>query len=175
MLFLASSLPTLTQSLVSLDCSPPGKRECGWCSGGENLDKHLKQGRAIAGLFATTPGGSIGDDARASGTARMRRTLLVPFLAYRLQERVFDGLELSTRAELRRIARPPERGSDSVKPVLRPRVKPGTPIIREWQGKTCEVSVTEFGFEYADTNYRSLSQIARWITGMRWSERAFFD
>jgi hypothetical protein len=105
----------------------------------------------------------------------MRRSLLVPFLAYRLQERAFGSLKLSTGAELRRMARALEKGPDSAKPDLRPRIMPGTRIVRQWQGKTHEVSVTEPGFEYGGANYRSLSQIARKITGTRGSGPAFFE
>jgi len=95
----------------------------------------------------------------------MRRSLLDPFLAYRLQERAFGGLKLSSRAELRRSARALEKGSDSVKPAHRTRVKLGARIVRQWQGKTHQVSVIESGFENGGANYRSLSQIARKITG----------
>jgi DUF2924 family protein len=69
----------------------------------------------------------------------MGRSFLVPFHAYRLQERAFGGLKLSIRAELRRIARALEKGPGSAKPDLRPRIKPVTRIIREWQGKSRSV------------------------------------
>ena len=104
----------------------------------------------------------------------VRKSLLVPFLAYRLQENAYGGLKPSTRAELRRIARANEKGSDTTGPSLRSRIKPGTRVVRQWKGRPIEVSVTESGFEYSGTNYRSLSQIARKITGTRWSGPAFF-
>jgi hypothetical protein len=104
----------------------------------------------------------------------VRKSLLVPFLAYRLQEKAYGGLKLSTRAELRRIARANEKGSNTISTRLRSRIRPGTRIVRQWKGKSIEVSVTESGFEFGGTNYRSLSQIARKITGTQWSGPAFF-
>jgi hypothetical protein len=103
----------------------------------------------------------------------VRKSLLVPFLAYRLQENACGGLKPSTRAELRRIARANEKGSGRTEASPR-RIKPGTRIVRQWKGRSIEVSVTESGFEYGGANYRSLSQIARKITGTRWSGPAFF-
>lgn len=104
----------------------------------------------------------------------IRRELLVPFLAYRIQEKTHGGLKPSTRAELRRLARVLEKAPDSRMRVFRPKPKPGTRIIRRWHGQTHEVSVTESGYEYGGATYRSLSQIVRKITGTRWSGPAFF-
>jgi hypothetical protein len=104
----------------------------------------------------------------------VRKTLLVPFLAYRLQEIAYGGLKPSTRAELRRIARANEKGFGISSASPRSRIKPGTRIVRQWKGKSIEVSVTESGFEYGGARYRSLSQIARKITGTQWSGPAFF-
>jgi hypothetical protein len=104
----------------------------------------------------------------------MRRGLLIPFLAYRLQEKAYGGLKPSTRAELRRIARTLAIGSTASTPGLRMRTKPGTRFVREWRGKTHEVLVTESGFEYGGEAYCSLSPIARKITGTCWSGPAFF-
>ena len=105
---------------------------------------------------------------------KMRRSLLVPFLAYRIQERAYGGLKASTLAKLRRIARTLEEGGAANSPTHRRALEPGTRIVRHWQGKPHEVSVTDGGFEYAGNTYRSLSEIARKITGTRWSGPAFF-
>jgi hypothetical protein len=51
---------------------------------------------------------------------------------------------------------------------------PGTQLIREWQGTTHQVTVLEKGFEYRSKSYRSLSAIARHITGTQWSGPQFF-
>lgn len=53
-------------------------------------------------------------------------------------------------------------------------LRPGTRLLREWQGSTHEVLVTADGFEHAGKTYQSLSAIARAITGTRWSGPAFF-
>jgi hypothetical protein len=111
---------------------------------------------------------------RSARAPSIRRELMIPFLAYKIQENAYGGLKRSTRAELRRINRALESGSGSVTPDLRPRTKPGTRIVRHWRGKPHEVVVTESGFEYCGKSYGSLSQIAREITGTQWSGPAFF-
>ena len=100
-----------------------------------------------------------------------RRELLVPFLAYRLQENRYGGLRPSTLSTLRQIAGNLEK-SKGTKLTTRP--KPGTRIVREWRGQTHEVLVTESGYEYRANTYRSLSELARKITGTRWSGPGFF-
>jgi hypothetical protein len=47
-------------------------------------------------------------------------------------------------------------------------------LTREWNGTEHRVTVLEKGFEYCDEQYESLSQVARRITGSRWSGPAFF-
>jgi hypothetical protein len=51
---------------------------------------------------------------------------------------------------------------------------PGTRLVREWQGRTHHVTVLPQGFEYEQKHYRSLTAIARQITGTPWSGPAFF-
>jgi len=104
----------------------------------------------------------------------LRRELLVPFLAYRIQENAHGGLKPSTLSELRRIARDLEKPGGSTESRSRQRIKSGTRLIRQWRGEAHEVRATESGFEYRGTTYRSLSEIARKITGTRWSGPAFF-
>ncbi len=50
----------------------------------------------------------------------------------------------------------------------------GTRLLREWQGRTHHVMVVQGGFEYEGKVWRSLSAIARSITGTAWSGPAFF-
>jgi len=104
----------------------------------------------------------------------IRREILVPFLAYRIQENTQGGLKPTTLAELRRIARALDKNRMSNGPVVRTRIKTGTRLFRQWHGHTHEVFVTESGYEYCRVGYRSLSEIARKITGTRWSGPAFF-
>ena len=111
---------------------------------------------------------------RGAPAPSIRRELMIPFLAYKIQENVFGGLKPSTRAELRRIGRALESNTGSLKVDLQPKTKPGTRMVRHWRGKLYEVNVTESGFEYGGRSYGSLSQIAREITGTQWSGPAFF-
>jgi hypothetical protein len=104
----------------------------------------------------------------------IRREILVPFLAYRIQENAYGGLKPTALTELRRIARALDRNQTSTGRLVRPRLKTGTRLFREWRGQTHEVFVTESGFEHGRVSYRSLSEIARKITGTRWSGPAFF-
>ena len=104
----------------------------------------------------------------------MRRERMVPFLAYRIQENAYGSLKPSTRSQLRRISRSLERSKSSTDFILRPKVKVGTRIVRQWRGEIHEVVVTQSGYEYRRAAYRSLSIIARKITGTRWSGPAFF-
>jgi hypothetical protein len=104
---------------------------------------------------------------------RARRSLLIDCLAYRTQEQAFGGLALSTRSHLRKLATDISEGK---KPVVlfQPSIKPGTRLIRSWGGQTHEVQVLIDGFTYRDIRYANLSEIARKITGSRWSGPLFF-
>jgi hypothetical protein len=102
----------------------------------------------------------------------LRRELLIPFLGYRIQELAFGGLKPSTRAELKRIVKQARKPNFQVRPTTR--IKAGTRIVREWGGENHEITVLESGFGYRKTVYHSLSEIARKITGTRWSGPAFF-
>ena len=104
----------------------------------------------------------------------LRREHLVPFLAYRIQENAHGGLKPSTRSELRRIAQGLEKPGGPTESKNRTKMKSGTRLIRQWRGEAHEIGATESGFEYRGTTYRSLSEIARKITGTRWSGPAFF-
>jgi Protein of unknown function (DUF2924) len=99
---------------------------------------------------------------------------MVPLLAYRIQEIAYGGLKPSTRSELRRIARDLEKPSGSKEMKIRHRIRPGTRLVREWRGETHEVVITDSGFDYRGANYKSLSKIAKQITGTQWSGPAFF-
>jgi len=62
----------------------------------------------------------------------------------------------------------------SIAPPPRPKVKPGSRLVREWHGQTHTVSVTDDGFEFQGKSYWSLTKIARDITGAQWSGPRFF-
>jgi hypothetical protein len=101
----------------------------------------------------------------------LRRELMVPILAYRLQELAFGGLKPSSEKRLKEIAAGSQTGRGGATPR---RPKPGIQFVREWQGKLHEVVVLPDGYEYNNRTFASLSEIAREITGTRWSGPAFF-
>jgi hypothetical protein len=102
----------------------------------------------------------------------LRRETLIPILAYRIQEKAFGGLKESTLRKLRELADESVVGETPVQKCLRPKI--GTRYVREHAGKLHEVTVLEAGYEYDNKIYRSLSEIARAITGTKWSGPAFF-
>ena len=103
----------------------------------------------------------------------LSRDLMVRGLAYRMQERVHGGLSQSARRKLRTFAKQLKAG-DRAAFDPGPSLKPGSKLIRDWQGRTLTVSVLEDSFEYKGRCYGSLSMIAREITGVRWSGPRFF-
>ena len=112
---------------------------------------------------------------------RLTTDLLRRGIAYRLQERVHGGLPSSHARELdrrvkRRLAEAPGgRGAGAASPDRdEPRLRPGTRLVRAWQGKTYHVLVGEHGFVMDDREYPSLSRIAEAITGAHWSGPRFF-
>lgn len=99
-------------------------------------------------------------------TALLRR-----LLAQRLQERRHGALPVMVARELDRMA-----GRSSLPAPVRQRraLTNGTRLIREWNGQTIEVEVVEGGFVRDGRTYRSLSEIAREVTGAHWSGPRFF-
>ncbi|CAG4885112.1 conserved protein of unknown function [Georgfuchsia toluolica] len=102
-----------------------------------------------------------------------RPDLLIVWLAYRLQVQEFGGLSRITRARLADIASDVDAGKQPAFAAV-PRIKPGTRLIRGWKGDIHEVTVVDGGFLYRQVTYDSLSEIARLITGTRWSGPRFF-
>jgi hypothetical protein len=105
---------------------------------------------------------------------RMSRELLIQAVAYRIQERTFGGLSRPVRMKLVGGGATPA-GSRVSPAKTEHRIKAGTRLLREWQGQTHEVTTTAEGtFLYQEKAYSSLSEVARQITGTRWSGPAFF-
>jgi len=107
-----------------------------------------------------------------------KRQHMIRRLAYRIQELAYGGLSDETKAELERIAEEDEQCRKARAPRRQKRKGtqpvPGTRLIREWQGKRYEVTALADGFEYAGRRYRSLSAVAKAITGAHWSGPQFF-
>ena len=110
---------------------------------------------------------------KAEAPRHLSRELLVRAVAYRMQEVARGGLRAEPQRRLLRIAREfKETGATTIR--ARPELKPGTRLMREWRGRTHGVLVLDDGFSWQGTRYRSLSAIARKITGTAWSGPLFF-
>lgn len=97
-------------------------------------------------------------------------SLLRRALAYERQERKFGGMPLVVRKKLESVSA--DQTAAMPEPPLK--LKPGTRLVREWNGTIYTVLVTADGFEFAGKSWRSLSMIARHITGAQWSGPRFF-
>lgn len=100
------------------------------------------------------------------------KSYLVPRLAYRIQELAYGGLSEQTKNRLENLVKGKEKVQPKNKRIKKPTV--GTRLIREYQGVEHLVTVTRTGFEYQGRTFRSLSHIAREITGTQWSGPLFF-
>src|SRR5216684_9063959 len=104
---------------------------------------------------------------------KIHRSLLIPAIAYRMQENALGALKPSARRHLMRVARNAADGRQAPGyPSLSP--KPGTVLVRDWGGITHQVKVLEDGILFRSKRYKSLSEVARIITGTRWSGPLFF-
>jgi hypothetical protein len=104
------------------------------------------------------------------------RRYLESRLAYRIQELAYGGLKPETVRRLEAAGRGAGRRRPHEEPHPR-RPRPpitGTRLLREWQGVEQIVTVTADGFEWQGRPYKSLSAIARAITGTRWNGWVFF-
>lgn len=104
---------------------------------------------------------------------QLRRDLMIPILAYRIQEKTFGSLDAGTKTRLRQLAQGFEDNSDLLV-ASKLTLKPGTRLVRQWRDQVHLVNVEANGYEYKGGRYKSLSQIARLITGTRWSGPLFF-
>jgi Protein of unknown function (DUF2924) len=98
---------------------------------------------------------------------RLRKNLLVPVLAFRIQEQAAGNLRAGFHKRLTGLTADAKFHSASGP-------KPGTRLVREWRGKTHIVTVGENGYDYQGRRFDSLSEIARQITATRWSGPLFF-
>jgi Protein of unknown function (DUF2924) len=100
------------------------------------------------------------------------RNYLISRLAYRIQELAYGGLKPATRAKLDVLADALEPKAARKRVINGPVV--GTQLIREWRGVEQRVRVLADGFEWEGRRYKSLSAVARAITGTRWNGLTFF-
>jgi Protein of unknown function (DUF2924) len=104
---------------------------------------------------------------------RLSRDIMIRAIAYRLQEIAHGGASKATQRRLVTLAAEFETGG-TIAPPPGPKIKPGSRLVREWHGRTHTICVTDDGFEFQGKSYRSLSMIARHITGAQWSGPRFF-
>lgn len=124
-------------------------------------------------------------------TKSRNKTWLFRACAWRLQELAFGGLSERAKQRAKEIVRESDvrpRRRDEVPPLPGTNAKviafqpepvsndplPGTVLTREYKGREVRVRVLEAGFEYDGQPYRSLSAVAKAITGSHWNGRLFF-
>ena len=149
---------------------------------GKTVENELGSGRYIGDLVRTVKILAELDLAdlrrewtRHFGTApsrRILRSLLVQAIAYRLQEDATGRIKPATRRILGRVvAGDAEAASKTNRP---PTAGAGSVLIREWQGVRHRVTVLDHDVVYGGRRFKSLSEVARAITGTHWSGPRFF-
>lgn len=103
----------------------------------------------------------------------LRRRFLARAVAYQMQVAVYGGLSASAKKRLQAIAAGVRQGSLDLAGITRT-MRPGTQMLRQWQDQTHTVTALNDGFEWNGKTYRSLSAIAREITGTSWNGYVFF-
>ena len=93
-------------------------------------------------------------------------------LAARIQELALGGINDQCKDRLRQASKHSEHKKSGKSSLVRPPL--GTVLVREFQGRDHQVTVTLEGFEYEGETYRSLTKIANLITGSHWSGPVFF-
>ena len=101
-----------------------------------------------------------------------RQSYLIQHIAYRLQEIAYGGLEEKTQNTLNAMIHGVINVENNNKRLVSPPI--GTKLLREYRGVEHCVMVIRGGFEYQGKTFKSLSEIARVITGTRWSGPLFF-
>jgi DUF2924 family protein len=118
------------------------------------------------------------------GTPRIRsREFLWKRLAWKMQEQRYGGLSTIAKARLEELIRgldlPLDENVRKVTGQLRGKRKPGDPmpgtvLIRDWHEQQIRVEVLEDGYEWDGAVYRSLTAVAKAVTGSKWNGRLFF-
>src|SRR5258708_35836280 len=103
----------------------------------------------------------------------LRRKFMARAVAYQMQVAAYGGLSAATKRRLREIAIAISNG-DRTAVFSGVQIKPGTQLIRQWQNTTHTVMALDAGFALDGRTYKSLSAIAKAITGTNWNGYAFF-
>src|SRR4051794_7947689 len=107
-----------------------------------------------------------------SAPEHLSRSLLLRILTYRIQAEVFGELDRNTARALSRLHQ--TNGAETIPLAELRATKPGTLLVREWQGVLQRVMVLETGFAWNGVTYDSLSSVAKAITGTSWNGPKFF-
>jgi hypothetical protein len=110
---------------------------------------------------------------RAEPPSKLSRDLLIRALAYKIQEQASGGPDAVLKRRLRKLAEQLAAGT-ALSEGTGTTLKAGARLVREWRGQTHTITVLENGFDYEGRRFRSLSQIAKTITGVHWSGPRFF-
>ena len=110
---------------------------------------------------------------RSHPPRHVREDLLVLAIGWKIQEKARGGLTAAEKRRLVRIATELKVPGQQLRNSTI-RLKAGSRLVREWRGKTHDVLALENGFEWNGQRWRSLSAIARAITGTPWSGPRFF-
>jgi hypothetical protein len=108
-----------------------------------------------------------------SAPLSLRRKFLARAVAYQMQVAAYGGLAPSTKKRLQGIAAGVRQGDLDLPGIVRT-IRPGTQMLRQWQDRTHTVTAVSDGFEWNGQTYKSLSAIARQITGTNWNGYVFF-
>ena len=96
---------------------------------------------------------------------------LLQAISYRIQQLTLGELSSSSCHSLAKVIFK-NNSSNQTQTIIH--LKPGTKLLREWHGVTYEILISEDGIEFKGQRYRSLSEVARIITGTKWSGPRFF-
>ena len=110
---------------------------------------------------------------RSQPPKKLSRNLLQLGVAWKLQERAFGGLSGVTKRQIEDLSRTIAATADLAK-ARTVSLRPGARLIRDWNGETHEILVVEDGFQWRGKIWRSMSMIAREMTGTHWSGPRFF-
>jgi Protein of unknown function (DUF2924) len=112
-------------------------------------------------LFRTEPPKAFGPD------------LLRRSIAHRIQEKAYGGFSVTSRRLLDQLVKDAIAKPNGRLELPR-RIKPGSELVRTWKGKSYRVTVMADGFAFDGESFKSLSEIASEITGIRWNGPRFF-
>lgn len=104
---------------------------------------------------------------------RARREFLSAHLRWHAQAKHHGGLSRKTKSQLKKLTEQLRTGVE-LTPNTDLTLKLGTKLLREYKGRKFEVIVCEEGYRYNGRYYKSLSKIAREITGTQWNGKLFF-